>query len=153
MRMNVICSVLLVMISGVNLRSQSASGMRAICLTQVGNVDHSIFPLAISDSQRGAAWCQRELGEQEISPQVVTPATMTQFLADLRTVSGSKSEATAGSSAFKVIVFQAEGKRELILNQPTTHDLVKRMERHCKGEGLHKLLAYVEQQTRMPRNN
>jgi hypothetical protein len=40
----------------VNLRALSAYGMRAICLVQVGNADHVILPLAISDSKAGAKW-------------------------------------------------------------------------------------------------
>jgi hypothetical protein len=37
----------------VNLPAYPASGMRAICLAQVGNADHSIFPFATSDSEAG----------------------------------------------------------------------------------------------------
>jgi hypothetical protein len=122
---------------------------------QVGNVDHSIFPLAISDSEEGAKWCPDELGlpKEVVPPEVVSPAIMTQSLAELRTVTGSEAKVPAGSSAFKVVVLQAEGKRKMILDRPTTHDLVKRFEQHCRGTRLYEFLAYVEQQTRRPRND
>jgi hypothetical protein len=139
----------------VNLPAQSTSGMRSICLRQVGNVDHSIFPLAISDSEKGAKWCADELGipKEVVPPQVVSPAIMTQFLAELREATGSEATVPARSSAFEFVVFQAEGRRKTILDRPTTHDLVKRLEQHCKGARLHEFLAYVEQQTRPPRND
>ena len=48
--------------------------MRAICLEQVGKIDHSVFPLAISDSEDGAKSCLDELGmpKEVLSAQVVT---------------------------------------------------------------------------------
>jgi len=155
MRMKLTCAVLLILVSVFNLQAQSASGVRAICLRQVGNIDHAIFPLAISDSEKGAALCQDELGlpREVIRPQIVRPATMTQFLADLRTVTESEVEIPPKASAFKFTVLQAAGKREMILKRPTTHDLVKRMAQHCKGEELHKFLAYIERETREPHNN
>jgi hypothetical protein len=155
MRINVIYVALLLLIGVVHSRAQSASEMRAICLRQVGNIDHSIFPLAISDSEKGAEWCLDELGmpKEVVSAQVVTPATMTRFLAELRTVTGSEEKVPAGSSTFKFVVLQAEGKREMTLDRPTTHDLVKRLVKHCKGTRLHEFLAYVEAQTGQPRKD
>lgn len=155
MRMKLTCVVLLILVSVFNLQAQSASGVRAICLRQVGNIDHSIFPLAISDSEKGAALCQDELGlpRDAINPQIVKPATMTRFLEDLRTVTESQVEVPNKTSAFKFTVLQATGKREMILKRPTTHDLVKRLAQHCKGEELHKFLDYIERQTREPHNN
>jgi hypothetical protein len=155
MRRNVICAALLLLLGVLNSRADSTSEMRVICLRQVGNIDHSIFPLAISDSEKGAKWCLDELGmpKEVVSAQVVTPATMTRFLAELRTVTGSQEKVPAESSTFKFVVLQAQGKREMTLDRATTHDLVKRLVQHCKGTRLHELLAYVEAQTGRPRKD
>ena len=155
MRINVFPAAFLACLAATpNLQAQSASAMRAICLVQVANADHSIFPLAISDSEAGAKWCQQEIGlpPRVVPPAVVSPATMAQFLAELRTVSGTEESGPARSLAYKLVLLQQEGRREMILGRPTTHDLVKRFEQHCKGTRLHDDLAYIERQLRSPRS-
>jgi hypothetical protein len=156
MRMKVICVAIFFLVNVVSSGAQSASAMRAICLEQVGKIDHSVFPLAISDSEDGAKWCLDELGmpKEVLSAQVVAPPTMTDFLVELRTVTGTKEKVPAASSmSFKFIVLQAEGRREMTLDRPTTHKLVKRLLQHCRGTRLHEFLAYVETQTGRPRQD
>jgi len=154
MRKNLFPIALMVLLGMVNSRAQSASAMRAICLLQVGNVDRSIFPLAISDSEAGAKWCQQELGmpARLVPPELVSPGTMTQFLGELRTVTGGEERVPPASSAYKLIVLQPEGKRVMILDRRTTHDLVKRFERHCRGTRLHDDLSFIESELGPPRN-
>jgi hypothetical protein len=155
-RMRVICVAIFFLVDVVSSGAQSASDTRAICLEQVGNIDHSVFPLAISDSEDGAKWCLKELGmpKEVLSAQIVAPPTMTDFLAELRTITGTKEKVAAASSmTFKFIVFQGEGRREMTLDRPPTHKLVKRLVQHCKGTGLHDLLAYIETQTGRPRQD
>ena len=156
MRMNVICVAIFFLVDVVSSGARSVSAMRAICLRQVGNIDHSVFPLAISDSEEGAKWCLNELGmpKEAVAPQVVTSSTMTDFLAELRTVTGSREKVPTGSSTtFKFTVLQAESRREMTLDRATTHNLVKRLMQHCKGTRLHDLLAYIETQTGRPRQD
>jgi len=146
-RGGVICAALLMLFGIVNLRAHSASGIRAICLVQE-NVDHALFPLAISDSEAGAKWCQQEIGlpPRVVPREVVSPVVMAQFLADLRTVVGSQEKITAGSSSYKIVFLQSESKREMILSRPITRDLIQRFVRHCKGSRLHNNLVYAERQ-------
>ena len=146
---------LFVLLGIVNVRAQSPHLMQAICFVQVGNADHVILPLAISDSEAGAKWCQEEIGlsPRLVPPDVVNPAIMTQFLAELRTVTGSQEKVPARSSAYKLVVLQPEGKREMILVRPTAHDLIKRLARHCKGTQLYEYLVFIARELGSPRKN
>jgi hypothetical protein len=156
---NATCVALFVLLGIVNLRAQSAYGMRAICFVQVGNADHVILPLAISDSDAGAKWCQQKIGMRigietgMLSPSIVSPAIMTQFLAELRTVGGTQEKIPARSSAYKFVLLQPEGQREIILVRPTAHDLIKRLARHSKGTQLYEYLVFIGRELGSPRKN
>ena len=145
---------LFVLLGIVNLRAQSAYGIRAICFVQVGNADHVILPLAISDSEAGAKWCQEEIGlsPRLVPPDVVSPAIMTQFLAELRTVTG-QDKIPLRSSGYKFVVFQQRGKRVMILDRPTAQDLLKRLARHCRGTQLYEYLVFIARELGSPRKN
>jgi hypothetical protein len=86
MRLALICVAIFYVVDVVSSAAQSASATRAICLEQVGKIDHSVFPLAIGDSKDGAKWCLDELGvpKEVLSAHVVAPTIMTDFLVELR---------------------------------------------------------------------
>jgi hypothetical protein len=88
------------------------------------------------------------VSKEVLSAQVVAPATVTDFLVEMRTVTGTTKKVLATSSmSSKFKVLQEEGRREMTLDRPTTHKLVKRLLQHCKGIGLYDLLAYIETET------
>jgi hypothetical protein len=157
--MNAACVVLFVVLGIVSLRAQSAYGMRTICFVQFGNADQTILPLAISDSEAGAKWCQREIGVRVgietgmLSPSIVRPAIMTQFLAETRTLDGTQEEIFSRSSAYKFVLLQPEGQREMILARSAAHDLIKRLARHCKGTQLYEYLVFIARELGSPRKN
>jgi hypothetical protein len=97
MRLKVICVAIFFLVDVVSSAAQSASATRAICLEQVGKIDRSVFPLAISDSKDGAKWCLDELGvpKEVLSAQVAAPATMTDFLVEMGTVTGTTKKVLA----------------------------------------------------------
>jgi predicted transcriptional regulator len=150
-----ICGTALLFFGFVDLEAQPTASMHAICFEQVGSSDHSLFPLAISDSEAGAKWCQQEIGlpPRAIPPDVVGPETMARFLAIFRTVSESEQKVPAGYPGYKFVVFQAEGKREITLDRPAAHNVVKRLEQRCRGTQLHEYLSYIVRQLGPPRNN
>jgi hypothetical protein len=149
---NAACVALFVVLGIVNLRAQSAYGMRAICFVQVGSADHTILPLAISDSEAGAKWCQQEIG-MRLSPSIVRAATMTQFLAETRTLDGTQEKIPAQTSAYKFVLLQPEGQRETILARSAAHDLTKRLARHCKDTQLYEYLVFIARELGSPRKN
>jgi hypothetical protein len=156
---NAACVALFVVLGIVHLRAQSPDGMRAICFVQVGNADHTILPLAISDSEAGAKWCQQEIGMRVgietgmLSPSIVCAATMTQFLAETRTLDGTQEKIPAQTSAYKFVLLQPEGQREMILARSAAHDLTKRLARHCKGTQLYEYLVFIARELGSPRRN
>jgi hypothetical protein len=78
---------------------------------------------------------------------------MTQFLAETRTLDGTQEKIPARSSAYKFVLLQPEGQREMILARSAAHDLTKRLARHCKGTQLYEYLMFIARELGPPRKN